>query len=212
MMLLMLVFWGFVITGIVFGLRWMQRHALLATVTLVVVVLPAIGADAPEVVHARMVANQVLGETKSVLDSALQGGPPAAALRVCASAAQNIARRHEREGWRVRRVSEKVRNPADTPDVTELAVLRAWQAEQRAGRLTPAAEHQDIVTEGGRRYLSYMKPIFIAGPVCLQCHGAPDKLALGVAEALAALYPMDRATGYSVGDLRGAITVKIPIE
>ena len=77
MMLLMLVFWGFVITGIVFGLRWMQRHALLATVTLVVVVLPAIGADAPEVVHARMVANQVLGETKSVLDSALQGGPPA---------------------------------------------------------------------------------------------------------------------------------------
>jgi Protein of unknown function (DUF3365) len=189
----------------------MQRHALLATVTLVVVVLPAIGADVPEVVHARMVANQVLGETKSVLDGALQGGPPAAALRVCASVAQNIARRHEREGWRVRRVSEKVRNPADTPDASELAVLRAWQAEQRAGRLTPAAEHQQIVTEGGRRYLSYMKPIFIAGPVCLQCHGAPDELAPGVAEALKELYPQDQATGYAIGNLRGAVSVRIPI-
>lgn len=55
-----------------------------------------------------------------------------------------------------------------------------------------------------------MKPIFIAGPVCLQCHGAPDKLAPGVAEALKDLYPM--ATGYAVGDLRGAISVRIPIE
>jgi hypothetical protein len=189
-----------------------RRQALLATVMLVVVVLPAMAAEAPEVERARMVANQVLAETRSVLDGALQGGQPAAALRVCASVAQNIARRHEREGWRVRRVSEKVRNPADTPDADELTVLRAWQAEQRAGRLTPAAEHQEIVTEGGRRYLSYMKPIFIAGPVCVQCHGAPDKLAPGVAEALKELYPMDRATGYSVGDLRGAITVKIPIE
>jgi len=190
----------------------MQGHALLTTLALVVVVLPAMAADAPEVERARMVANQVLAETKSVLDSALQGGQPAAALRVCASVAENIARRHEREGWRVRRVSEKVRNPADTPDVDELAVLHAWQAEQRAGRLTPATEHQEIVTGGGRRYLFYMKPIFIAGPVCLQCHGTPGKLAPGVAEALKELYPMDRATGYAVGDLRGAISVKIPIE
>ena len=40
-----------------------------------------------------------------------------------------------------------------------------------------------------------MKPIFIAGPVCLHCHGAPDKLAPGVAEALKELYPMDRRRG-----------------
>jgi hypothetical protein len=177
-----------------------------------VVVLPATAAEAPEVARARTVASQVLGETKSVLDGALQGGSPAAAVRVCASVAQNIARKHEQEGWRVRRVSERVRNPADTPDAVELAVLRLWQAEQRAGRLTPAAEHQTIVTEGGRRYLSYMKPIFIAGPVCLQCHGAPDKLGPGVAEALRELYPMDRATGYALGDLRGAVSVRIPIE
>jgi hypothetical protein len=155
---------------------------------------------------------QVLGETKSVLESALQGGQPVGALRVCASVAQNIARRHEREGWRVRRVSEKVRNRADTPNADELVVLRGWQEDHRAGRLAATAEHQKILTEAGRPYLSYMKPIFIAGPMCLQCHGTPDQLGPGVADALKQLYPDDQATGYALGDLRGAISVTIPIE
>ncbi len=57
-----------------------------------------------------------------------------------------------------------------------------------------------------------MKPIFIAGPACLQCHGAPDVLVGGVAAALRELYPDDQVTGYTVGDLRGAISVEIPIE
>lgn len=190
----------------------MRRLAPLAALALVILVLPALAADPPEVEQARTIASQVLGETKSVLESALQGGQPVAALRVCASVAQNIARRHEREGWRVRRVSERVRNPADTPNRDELRVLRAWQENKRAGQLTPAAEHQEIVTEANRRYVFYMKPIFIAGPICLQCHGAPDKLAPGVADALKEQYPEDMATGYALGDLRGAISVKIPME
>jgi hypothetical protein len=189
-----------------------RGQLLLVGLTLVALVLPAVAADPPEVEQARTVATKVLEETKSVLEGALKGGQPAAALRVCASVAQNIARRHEQQNWRVRRVSEKVRNPADTPDAQELSVLRAWQDEKKAGRLTPTTERQEIVTEGGRSYVHYMKPIFIAGPVCRQCHGAPDKLAPGVADALKELYPYDQATGYAVGDLRGAVSVKIPIE
>ena len=194
------------------GSSIMRRQPLFTALALVILVLPVVAADPPEAERARTIGNQVLGETKSVLESALQGGQPVAALRVCASVAQNIARRHEREGWRVRRVSERVRNPADTPNADELAVLRAWQDEKRAGRLSPAAEHRKIVNEDGRRYLFYMKPIFIAGPVCLQCHGEDEKLAPGVADALRELYPQDQATGYALGDLRGAISVKIPIE
>jgi len=115
-------------------------------------VLPAIGADLPEAEQARAVANQILGETKLVLEGALSSGQPAAALGVCASVAQNIARRHEQEGWRVRRVSEKVRNPADTPDADELAVLRAWQNAKHAGHLPPDAEHQQILSEVGHNH------------------------------------------------------------
>ena len=189
----------------------MRRQLGLSGLILVALVLPAVAADAPEVEQARTVATKVLEETKSVLEAALKGGQSAAALGVCASVAQDIARRHEQQGWRVRRVSEKVRNPADVPDAEELAVLRAWQDAHTAGRLTPTTERREIVTAGGRRYVHYMKPIFIAAPVCLQCHGAPDKLAPGVADALKELYPQDQATGYAVGDLRGAVSVKIPI-
>ena len=116
----------------------MRRQLVLSGLTLVALVFPAVAADAPEVEQARMVATKVLEETKSVLEGALKGGQPAAALGVCASVAQNIARRHEQRGWRVRRVSEKVRNSADAPDAEELTVLRAWQDAHAAGRLTPS--------------------------------------------------------------------------
>ena len=43
----------------------------------------------------------------------------------------------------------------------------------------------------------------------------PESLAAAiernVRDALAELYPGDRATGYQVGDLRGAVSVKIPL-
>ena len=97
------------------------------------------------------------------------------------------------------------------PDAGRLAVLRAWQDAHAAGRLPLITGRQEIVIAGSRRYVHYMKPIFIAAPVCLQCHGAPNKLAPGVADALKELYPQDQATGYVVGDLRCAVSVKIPI-
>jgi hypothetical protein len=175
------------------------------------VAVPA-AADPPEAAKARAVAGDVLKETRTVLEGALAGGTPAAsALRVCASVAQDLARKHEGEGWRVRRISEKYRNPADQPDAYERAVLERWAAAQGAGSLKPTDESGEVAIENGQRYYRYMRPIFIAGPVCLQCHGAPDALAPGVREALQSLYPEDRATGYAVGDLRGAISVKIPL-
>jgi hypothetical protein len=188
-----------------------RRQSLFTGVALLVLVLPVAAADPPEAEQARAVAGQVLERTKAVLQSALRDGQPAAALRVCASVAQGIAREHEQQGWRVRRVSDRVRNPADTPDAYEREVLRTWQEEKTAGRLAPTTERQEIVTEDGQTHLRYMKPIFIAAPVCLQCHGQPAKLGPGVAEALRELYPGDQATGYSLGDLRGAISVRIPL-
>jgi hypothetical protein len=190
-----------------------RRQIVLSGLAAALLALPVAAADSPEAARARAVAQDVLTETKAVLEGALKGGQPAAAaLRVCAGVAQNIARKHEQEGWRVRRVSEKVRNPADTPDPDERDVLKFWAEEKQAGRLGASSEHAEIVTEGGKRYFRYMRPIFIAGPVCLQCHGSPDKLGPGVAEALKELYPGDQATGYAVGDLRGAISVRIPME
>ena len=125
----------------------MRRQLVFVGLTLVSVVLPVVAADAPEVEQARTVATQVLEETKSVLEGALKDGQPAARPGgLCLGRPEHRAEQGEQQGWRVRRVSEKVRNPADAPDAEELAVLRAWQDAHTADRLTPITERLEIVT------------------------------------------------------------------
>jgi hypothetical protein len=46
--------------------------------------------------------------------------------------------------------------------------------------------------------------------LCTQCHGAADRLSPAVKAQLAQLYPDDRATGYAVGEIRGAMTLRKP--
>ncbi|MBL7760969.1 MAG: DUF3365 domain-containing protein [Sediminibacterium sp.] len=51
---------------------------------------------------------------------------------------------------------------------------------------------------------TYYKPIRIAMPACLNCHGKKDKdLDPLVAKVIAEKYPNDLATGYQMNDLRG---------
>jgi len=47
-------------------------------------------------------------------------------------------------------------------------------------------------------------------PLCATCHGMT--LAPPVAEAVAARYPEDDATGFGVGELRGAFLIDWPAE
>lgn len=45
--------------------------------------------------------------------------------------------------------------------------------------------------------------------VCVTCHGG--SVADSVLQAIQAAYPDDRATGFEVGDLRGALWVEVPL-
>jgi hypothetical protein len=60
----------------------------------------------------------------------------------------------------------------------------------------------------GEEVIEYARPILVQER-CLTCHGDRERLAPGVRELLAARYPLDQATGYRVGDLRGMISVRI---
>jgi hypothetical protein len=46
--------------------------------------------------------------------------------------------------------------------------------------------------------------------MCTACHG--KDIDSGVGEILSALYPADRATGFEVGELRGAFTATVLLE
>jgi len=68
-----------------------------------------------------------------------------------------------------------------------------------------------VVEEPAGRYYRYMKAIPVQ-PLCLTCHGSPDAVPASVQARLRTEYPQDRATGYSVGQVRGGVTVKRPLQ
>ena len=108
-----------------------------------------------------------------------------------------------REKLTVRRVSLRIRNPANAPDDHERRVLEEWAKGK-------AEVRSEVVAGEGGPELRWMRPVHV-NSLCLACHGAPDEIDPGVKEALARRYPGDRATGFRDGDLRGAISVRVPI-
>lgn len=99
----------------------------------------------------------------------------------------------------VRRVTHRPRNPENRADAYELAIIRRYQ-----GDLSKNIALQPLVTAHKAGYYTYYAPIRISAPLCLNCHGQPDKdIKTGVLEQLRKSYPTDQATGFNFGDLRG---------
>ncbi len=144
-----------------------------------------------------------------LLLGALERGGVAEAVAFCADSAQARTARHREAGIDVRRVGTRVRNPANAPDSVEQALLA-----QLATGLERGAMAQEIVTvipgPDGSFRLQYIRPIVVTQP-CLACHGDPQTFDPAVTQVLTTRYPQDKATGYRVGDLRGGLTVRIPL-
>ncbi len=165
--------------------------------------VPPDEAGEPRVERAQQAAAELGSRLKSRLVETLAAEGPVAAIRVCSDEAPQIARQVSAQtGRTVSRTSLRVRNPDNTPDARERAVLELWQKRVEDG--TPPAALEAFVSDAGDDFL-WMKPIVVAAP-CLMCHGRsiPDNVAAAIADR----YPQDRATGYAEGDLRGAFVVR----
>jgi len=164
-------------------------------------------------VRARAAADALTKDLMGTLMSELSQGGPGAAIRVCSEVAPKIAAEHSTGGLTVRRVSRKVRNPADRPDPWEAAQLD--RLAELAGRGELPAEVVEVIDGTGNgagvRTLRYLRPITVK-PLCLQCHGDPSGFAPEVRRVLAERYPDDEATGYAAGDLRGAVSVTVALD
>lgn len=68
-------------------------------------------------------------------------------------------------------------------------------------------EIAELVEEPAGKFFRYLSPI-IARPVCMKCHGTTAEIDSRVVSILQHHYPDDQATGYQVGDLMGAISIK----
>lgn len=101
----------------------------------------------------------------------------------------------------IRRVSDKLRNPSNSPDSLDLVILAEYDRQMKAGE-----KPRPVVTEIDGQ-VRFSAPIFTK-PLCLNCHGDTDKyIAVNDLELIQERYPNDRATGYQTGDLRGAWSI-----
>ncbi len=147
---------------------------------------------------------------KSALVGAMKSGGPTEAIQVCNQVAPTIAATlSEKYGFEIARTSLKVRNPDNKADCWERKVLNEFEVRKQAGEEIKTLTFSEKVTNGDSQELRMMKAI-PTGAVCLKCHGS--NIAEPVQTSLSELYPEDQATGFSLGDIRGAFTIRKTLE
>jgi Protein of unknown function (DUF3365) len=153
-----------------------------------------------EALAAANAAADELGRTlRARLLEAMADGAPAAA-EVCANeAATRTAEVGARNHASVGRGSTRMRGATPPPPW-----VQAWLVAQREGSAEGVTGWQRV-EEGHARVL---RPIVIEAP-CLTCHG--ETVSPEVQALLATRYPDDRATGYRLGDLRGALWAEVAL-
>lgn len=192
------------------NMRW------IATVLTGAMLVGAFGAprlhadDNARAAQARALVKTFAMRLKSELVSALKAGGPEAAIDVCNTEAPAIADELASEkGWMVGRTAIRLRNQANTPDAWERGVLDRFQAAAATGADLAKLEHFEMTNQDGETIFRYMKAIPVQEP-CLTCHGKDVSASLRA--KIRAVYPEDAATGFSIGELRGAFTISQPIE
>lgn len=167
-------------------------------------------ASLPEGERAQMAAGEFSERLRSRLQAAMQREGLGRAVEVCHSDAPAIATEvMQRYDVRLGRVSThgRQRNPGNAPEGWQSGVLADFQRDIDGGG--DAADQRfvqvDDLPDGVALRVMYG---IRTQKVCETCHGVeplPE-----AAQVIARLYPADRATGYSEGDLRGALWVEVP--
>ncbi len=194
-----------------FWLRALVICGLACALVLTPIAVPAQQAGDPipveqRVAKAREITQLFSDRLRAGLSAALKSGPAANAIGLCHTLAPDLTTQiGEDTGIELARVALKLRNPENAPDEWEEKVLQSFLAQALAGADVARLEHYEIIaTAEGDKMFRYMRAIPV-GEKCLACHGTDVKQ--DVKAEIARLYPEDKATGYRVGELRGAFSL-----
>lgn len=151
--------------------------------------------------EANAIVKKFAGALKPKLKSAIKNGGFEKAIEVCATEAPAIAKQLSQDtGWQVKRVSLKPRSPHAAPDAFERKVLKTFDVRQRLGQAVDEMTYSAL-HDGS---FHFMKAQAVEA-LCLNCHG--KTIAPNIQKALHEHYPNDLATGYSIGEIRGAFSL-----
>lgn len=169
------------------------------------------GGNQDPALRARTAATDFSDKLRGTLQQAMRTDGPEAAVDVCYSAAPRLAEQVMREhGVRLGRVAlpGRNRNRLQAADGWQLRALQEFQTAVENGE---AAADQFMVQRDGLPEGIALRMIrgIATEPGCLPCHGTA--MTQSVRETIARRYPGDAATGFRVGDLRGALWVEVPL-
>lgn len=121
---------------------------------------------------------------------------PVAAIEVCQVEAKSMAMEvGEAASVKIGRTGVRLRNTDNVPP--------SW-----AQKLVADRTETPVFARLSNDHAAALLPIKLQAQ-CLMCHGPSEALAPDVKEKLASLYPQDRATGFSEGELRGWFWVEL---
>lgn len=134
------------------------------------------------------------------VSSAIQKGGTDYAISYCNENAMlltdSVAQKYHTN---IQRLSDKNRNPKNAIMLEEDKL--AWE------KINQLKTHFIQVNNKGETY--YYKPIALAMPTCLKCHGTQNDIPLSTQRLIQANYPNDKATNYTLGELRGMWKIQL---
>ena len=162
--------------------------------------LPAFASVDPAQLGKAVTEIELLDQMRTGLASSLEGMTEEPTIdtfmTVCAPVGQKTQQIAQENGWEVRQVALKYRNPKNQPQNL---------AEEKA--LAELIEHPDLTAfwQKDDQGVHYYRRIDVQA-TCLACHGAQDSRPDFVQNK----YPADLAYDFHIGDLRGMYAVIIP--
>ncbi len=99
----------------------------------------------------------------------------------------------------IQRLSDKNRNPVNA--IQTKTDHLAWEKIK--------SEKTDFIEQDKNGSVYYYKPILMAMPTCVKCHGGKSDIAESTQNIISQKYPNDKAIGYEIGDLRGMWKIKL---
>ncbi|EKU99021.1 Protein of unknown function (DUF3365) [Leptolyngbya sp. PCC 7375] len=175
-------------------------------IVLVVLVCPAIAQAQPEPAQLAKAVQEIenLDAMRSGLADYLKDAPepPTAETmkKVCKPVGMKAMQLSQENGWQVKQMAKKYRNPAHKPD--NLAATNALSTFEQSPELMGFWEKETLSDQSGTRYYRRIN----VEASCLACHGLKDNRPQFVKNN----YPQDLAYDFKVGDLRGVYAVFIP--
>jgi hypothetical protein len=158
--------------------------------------------------EGKRISQEAFAQLSVRLQSAMAAGGVTEALAVCKVEALPITQQlGDNHGVILKRIATRYRNPLNEAEANEHKLFTDWENSLQNNQ-EPAA----IVLHDGDNRIWY-QAIRLSSPNCLRCHGEPEKdiKAADYAQILAA-YPEDKATGFALGDIRGAWKIIFPAQ